>query len=69
MNDDDPGPLGPGALDGLKAEHRRLDEVIAALAADPGSDQLELARLKRRKLRLKDQIQLITNNNIPDIIA
>ncbi|HXC74456.1 MAG TPA: DUF465 domain-containing protein [Sphingomicrobium sp.] len=69
MNDDDPGPLGLGALDRLKAEHRRLDEEIAALAADPCSDQLELVRLKRRKLRLKDQIQMITNNNIPDIIA
>lgn len=69
MNDDDPGPLGLGALDSLKAEHRRLDEEIAALAADPSSDQLELVRLKRRKLRLKDQIQMIANNNIPDIIA
>jgi hypothetical protein len=69
MNDDDPGPLGLGALECLKAEHRRLDEEIAALAADPGSDQLELVRLKRRKLRLKDQIQMISNNNIPDIIA
>ena len=56
-------------MDSLKAEHRRLDEEIAALAADPCSDQLELVRLKRRKLRLKDQIQMITNNNIPDIIA
>jgi len=69
MNDDDPGPLGLRALDSLKAEHRRLDEEIAALVADPCSDQLEIARLKRRKLRLKDQIQLIANNNIPDIIA
>lgn len=69
MNDDDPSPLGLGALDGLKAEHRRLDERIAALSAEHGPDQLELARLKRRKLRLKDQIQLISNSNIPDIIA
>lgn len=69
MNDDDPGPLGPGTLDRLKAEHRRLDEQIAALAAEHGPDQLQIARLKRRKLRLKDQIQLISNSNIPDIIA
>ena len=65
MNDDQPG----FDLEALKSEHRRLDEEIAALAADPGSDQLELVRLKRRKLRLKDHIQLISNNNIPDIIA
>ena len=69
MNDDDPGPLGLGALDRLKAEHRRLDEEIAALAADPCSDQLELVRLKRRKLRLKDQIELIRDRTVPDIIA
>jgi len=65
MNDDDPRP----DLEALKAEHRRLDEEIATLFADPSSDQLEIARLKRRKLRLKDQIQLISASNIPDIIA
>ena len=69
MNDDDPGPLGPGILDSLKAEHRRLDEQIAALMAEHGPDQLEIARLKRRKLRLKDQIQRISDATIPDIIA
>ena len=56
-------------LEALKAEHRRLDEEIAAMTADSSLDQLELARLKRRKLRLKDQIQLIVDRNIPDIIA
>jgi hypothetical protein len=65
MNDDEPGP----GLDALKAEHRRLDELIAALAADSSADQLELARLKKRKLRIKDQIQRIADSNIPDIIA
>ena len=69
MNDDEPGPDGLGALDILKAEHRRLDERIAALSAEHGLDQLELARLKRRKLRLKDQIERISDSNIPDIIA
>ena len=69
MNDDDPGPLGLGSLDSLKAEHRRLDEQIAALSAEHGPDQLEIARLKRRKLRLKDQIERISDSNIPDIIA
>lgn len=56
-------------LEALKAEHRALDEQIAAMTADSTFDQLELARLKRRKLRLKDEIQLIMDRNIPDIIA
>ena len=50
-------------------EHRLLDEEIAALAAESEFDQLELARMKRRKLHLKDRIQLILNQNTPDIIA
>ena len=65
MNDDHPG----ADLENLKAEHRRLDEEIAVLSAEHGPDQLEIARLKRRKLRLKDQIQVISDSNIPDIIA
>ena len=65
MNDDQPAP----ALEALQAEHRQLDDRIRALCAEPTGDQLEIARLKRRKLRLKDQIQLIIDSNIPDIIA
>jgi len=65
MNDDEPGP----GLAALKAEHRRLDELITALSANSSADQLELARLKKRKLRIKDQIQRIVDSNIPDIIA
>ena len=56
-------------LDALKAEHRRLDEEIAALLAAGAADQIEVARLKKRKLILKDQIQVISNRDIPDIIA
>jgi len=56
-------------LDVMKAEHRRLDEEIAALSSEPLSDQLEIARLKRRKLMLKDLIQRILDQNTPDIIA
>jgi hypothetical protein len=56
-------------LDAMKAEHRRLDEEIAALSAEPISDQLEIARLKRRKLMLKDRIQMVLDHNTPDIIA
>ena len=65
INDDQPVP----DLAALKAEHRRLDEQITALTAETGCDQLEVARLKKRKLRLKDQIQQIVDSNIPDIIA
>lgn len=65
MNDDDPRQV----VELLKAEHRRLDEEIAALRADGAVDQLEIARLKKRKLALKDEIQLLTDRIIPDIIA
>ena len=56
-------------LDAMKAEHRRLDEQITALSAEPLYDQLEIARIKRRKLQLKDHIQLMIDRNTPDIIA
>ena len=65
MNDDDPAP----DLETLKAEHRNLDERIRLLSAEPTGDQLEIARLKRRKLLLKDRIQQILDSNTPDIIA
>jgi hypothetical protein len=66
VNDDE----SPAAeLQALQAEHRALDEQIALLSASGGADQLELARLKKRKLRLKDQIERIADSNIPDIIA
>jgi hypothetical protein len=64
MNDDH-----PAYLETLKAEHRDLDEKIRLLSSEPTGDQLELARLKRRKLQLKDQIQTMVNNSVPDIIA
>jgi hypothetical protein len=56
-------------VDAMKAEHRRLDDQITALSAEPMYDQLEIARLKRRKLLLKDHIQLMIDRNTPDIIA
>jgi hypothetical protein len=65
MNDDQP----PATLDALKTAHRQLDEQIRLLSSEPIGDQLELARLKRRKLMLKDQIERIADSNIPDIIA
>ncbi len=65
MNDDQPA----GRLPEIKAEHRRLDQEIAALLAAGTADQLELARLKKRKLRLKDEIQMLSDRAVPDIIA
>ena len=56
-------------LDAMKAEHRRLDAEIEELRCSGVIDQLQLARLKKRKLQLKDYIQLMIDRNTPDIIA
>jgi hypothetical protein len=56
-------------LTALKSEHRELDEVIARLAERAPFDQLQLQRLKKRKLLLKDQISQIESELLPDIIA
>lgn len=56
-------------LAALRIEHRDLDDSIAALLVSAHLDQLQLARLKRRKLRLKDEIALLEDQLIPDIIA
>jgi hypothetical protein len=56
-------------LELLKIEHRDLDAAIDALTEAGGIDQMQIARLKKRKLRLKDQIALIEDYLIPDIIA
>lgn len=53
----------------LEIEHHDLDEVIQRLEGTPGQDRLQLQRLKKRKLLLKDQIQKLRDRLIPDIIA
>jgi hypothetical protein len=53
----------------LRMEHRDLDMAIEALRSASSSDQLQLARLKKRKLRLRDEIAVIEDSLIPDIIA
>lgn len=58
-----------GKLESLKSEHRDLDEVIDRLIEKPPFDQLQLQRLKKRKLGLKDQILRLESQLIPDIIA
>ena len=65
MNDDDPAR----ELELMKAEHRLLDEQIRDLIERGCGDQIELARLKKRKLRLKDHIQIMMDSAVPDITA
>jgi len=56
-------------LAGLRIEHRDLDAAINALVGADSQDQLQIARLKKRKLRLKDQIAIMEDYLTPDIIA
>ncbi len=53
----------------LRVEHRDLDLAISTLAAHPAGDQLALTRLKKRKLRLRDQIAYWESRLIPDLDA
>ncbi len=75
MEDDD-DPLTPAEEKELKArlrflqqEHADLDAAIDALGAMPIPDQLRIARMKRRKLSLRDEIVKIEDRILPDIIA
>ena len=56
-------------LTALQVEHRDLDAAIAALTQSGGLDQLQVARLKKRKLLLRDQISMVEDYLTPDIIA
>ena len=56
-------------LRALRIEHRDLDEVIARLSLDIHSDEVQLRRLKKRKLVLKDQIARLESQAIPDLNA
>jgi hypothetical protein len=53
----------------LEQEHRDLDAAIAALTASPGADLIQVQRLKKRKLVLRDKIRVIEDQLTPDIIA
>ena len=56
-------------LEALRLEHRDLDDVIERMAQGPYVDQLQLRRLKKRKLQIKDFIALIESRLIPDLDA
>jgi hypothetical protein len=56
-------------LESLREEHRDLDTAIEALRETVVHDQVRLARLKKRKLALRDEIATIESHLIPDIIA
>jgi len=53
----------------LRIEHRDLDGAILRLVADPKCDELQLRRMKKRKLRLKDTIARLESKLIPDLDA
>ncbi len=56
-------------LELLRVEHRDLDCAIQALSDGASPDQLQIARLKKRKLRLRDEMAFLEDNLVPDIIA
>lgn len=56
-------------LELIRIEHRDLDAAIVALSAATVADQLQLARLKKKKLRLRDEIAWCEDQLLPDIIA
>lgn len=56
-------------LEEMRTEHRDLDDVIRKIMATPPFDQLQIQRLKKRKLLLKDMISKAESEMLPDIIA
>lgn len=56
-------------LSSLQTEHRDLDAAIGALLQASGSDEVQIARLKKRKLRLRDEIAAVHDQLVPNIIA
>ncbi len=56
-------------VESLKIEHRDLDAAIHALQEQALNDQLQIARLKRKKLAIKDRIRQLEDQLLPDIIA
>ena len=68
INSNDPGEITRLIAD-MREEHRDLDAAIARLSEDSGIDQLQLRRMKKRKLKLKDWIAYLQSKLIPDLDA
>ena len=68
-NESDRSGVLKAKLQALLSEHRDLDDVIAQLTGASASDQLQMQRLKKRKLALKDEIARLNALVLPDIIA
>ncbi len=56
-------------LNALREEHRDLDAAVEALECASVQDMLQIRRLKKRKLQLKDEIRALSSRVLPDIIA
>jgi hypothetical protein len=74
MNDDDPGVETDEAglrarLSAMRLEHQDLDAAVQALESASNPDQVRIARLKKKKLALRDEIVRIEDQLTPDIIA
>ena len=69
MNENEENAALNAKLAELVQEHRDLDAAITALIASGSHDQIQLTRLKKRKLQLKDEIARIEDDLLPDIIA
>lgn len=73
MNDDDPAIADEAGLRArlatLRLEHQDLDAAVGALEGQPSPDQIRVARLKKKKLALRDEIVRIEDALTPDIIA
>ena len=68
MNDDDKGSIRD-QIERLREEHRDLDTAIEALIHAGAADRLQLQRLKKRKLALRDRMSALADESTPDIIA
>lgn len=68
MNDEEQAII-ESRIDALQLEHRDLDDVIAMLSDNPYTDQLQLRRMKARKLKMKDSISRLESMLIPDLNA
>ena len=68
MNDNEDSSLRD-TLQKLRSEHREIDKEISSIQTAAGADSLEIQRLKKKKLSIKDKIKQLEDQLLPDIIA